>query len=100
MPPGIAAPVSHPESVPGGTQYQTAIFVHDRHQRELAERSRRRLQRSGRFSRPIVTPIRSAGRFYPAESYHQDYHRKNPDRYRQYRVGSGRAGYLRRVWGR
>jgi peptide methionine sulfoxide reductase msrA/msrB len=83
-----------------GSQYTTAIFVHDARQRAIAVRSRRRLQRSGRFSRPVVTPILAAGPFHRAEANHQDYHRRHPRRYERYRVGSGRAGFLRRVWGR
>jgi peptide methionine sulfoxide reductase msrA/msrB len=82
-----------------GSQYQAAIFYHSARQRELAEASRRALEKSGRFKKPIVTPIRKAGPFYRAESYHQNYHKKNPRRYRGYRVGSGREGFLKRVWG-
>jgi peptide methionine sulfoxide reductase msrA/msrB len=82
-----------------GTQYTTAIFVHDKAQREQALASKRRLQKSGRFSGKIVTPILKAGPFYRAESYHQNYHKKNPAHYKRYRIGSGREGYLRRVWG-
>lgn len=59
-----------------GSQYRTAIFVHNERQRESAERSKRELAASGRFSQPIVTEIRDASVFYPAEDYHQDYHKK------------------------
>ena len=61
-----------------GEQYGTAIFYHLEEQRLAAERSRRDLDRSGRFDKPVVTPIRQAGEFYPAEEYHQDYYKKNP----------------------
>lgn len=62
-----------------GTQYRTAIFFHDDEQKRLAEVSRDRLAKSGKFSSPIVTEIVPAGPFYPAEDYHQDYLVRNPD---------------------
>jgi methionine-S-sulfoxide reductase len=82
-----------------GRQYRTAIFVHDAAQREAAERSKRAIAASGRFSRPIVVAIEDAGPFYRAEEYHQDSYRKNPAHYQRYRRGSGREGFLERVWG-
>jgi peptide methionine sulfoxide reductase msrA/msrB len=82
-----------------GSQYRTAIFVHDDEQRQLAETSKAMLAETGRFDDPIVTPIVAAGPFYPAEEYHQDYYLKNPDHYKRYRRGSGREGYLEKVWG-
>ena len=82
-----------------GPQYRTAIFYHDETQRRLAEESKRRLQASGRFDQPIVTAVALAGEFYPAEEYHQDYHRKNPVRYGLYRAGCGRDRRLRELWG-
>jgi len=82
-----------------GTQYQTAIFAHDKAQREAAEASKRALEKSGIFDKPIVTPIRWAQPFYAAESYHQDYYKKNPSHYKRYRIGSGREGFLKAVWG-
>ncbi len=81
-----------------GPQYRTAIFYHDEEQRRLAEQSKRELERSGRFGKPIATRILPLTRFYPAEAYHQDYYRKNPVRYRIYRMGSGRDQTLHRLW--
>lgn len=63
-----------------GSQYRSAIFVHSEAQREAAERAVRDLDREAVFDRPIVTEIGPADRFYPAESYHQDYYRRNPDK--------------------
>lgn len=83
-----------------GSQYRTAIFYHDEEQRKTAEESKRRLDASGRFGKPIVTEIVPAGRFYPAEEYHQDYYRKSAARYKFYRYNSGRDRYLDRIWGR
>src|SRR3989338_11474372 len=61
-----------------GTQYRTAIFYHDEEQKRVAESSRDKLAKSGKFTKPIVTQIISAGPFYPAEEYHEDYYKKNP----------------------
>lgn len=82
-----------------GTQYRSAIFYHDDEQKQLAELSKQQLAKSGKFTAPIVTEITPASTFYPAEDYHQDYYKKNPLRYNLYKIGSGRAGYLKRVWG-
>jgi peptide methionine sulfoxide reductase msrA/msrB len=83
-----------------GGQYTTAIFYHDGQQKRAAEKSRDALKTSGRFDKPIVTAIRPAGSFYPAEDYHQDYHTRNPIRYNFYRYRSGRDQYLERTWGK
>jgi peptide-methionine (S)-S-oxide reductase len=56
-----------------GSQYRSAIFFHSPEQEGLAKASKEKLQGSGRFSRPIVTEITPASRFYPAEEYHQRY---------------------------
>jgi peptide methionine sulfoxide reductase msrA/msrB len=82
-----------------GSQYNTAIFYHDEEQREIAEETRKELELSGRFDRPIATKILSAVEFYPAEEYHQDYYKKNPAHYKSYRRGSGRDGFLEEAWG-
>lgn len=81
-----------------GESYQTAIFYHNEQQREEAEQSKLELAQSGRFDKPIVTPILPAAPFYPAEEYHQQYHRKNPGHYKRYRKGSGREDFLERHW--
>jgi len=82
-----------------GTQYRTAIFYHDEGQKRAAEKSKEALSRSGSLGKPVVTPILPAGRFYPAENYHQDYARKNPLRYGMYRTHSGRDETLEGLWG-
>ena len=82
-----------------GASYRTAIFYHDAQQRRLAEASRQRLEDSGRFERPIATVVRRLDRFYDAEDYHQDYHTKNPTRYRFYRFACGRDARIEQVWG-
>ena len=82
-----------------GQSYRTAIFYHTEEQRRLAEKSKEDLEKSGRFAKPIVTEILPAKAFYPAEGYHQDYYKKNPGRYRQYRQGSGRDAFIETHWG-
>lgn len=81
-----------------GSSYRTAIFYHNEDQRIKAEESKRRISASGRFNKPIVTEILPAPAFYPAEEYHQDYHRKNPLRYKMYRQGSGRDEFIEKHW--
>ena len=81
-----------------GPSYRTAVFVTPG-QRAAAEASRaaaaRRLKR-GR----MLTPVRAAAPFWPAEAYHQDFYKKNPLRYRLYRQGCGRDARLRQIWDR
>ena len=64
-----------------GTQYRSAIFVHDEKQREVAEKVKSRVELSGKWKRPIATEIVNATAFYPAENYHQKYLQKNPGGY-------------------
>ncbi|OPX88493.1 MAG: Peptide methionine sulfoxide reductase MsrA/MsrB [Pelotomaculum sp. PtaB.Bin104] len=82
-----------------GKSYQTAIFYHNEEQRLEAEKSKKELDASGRFDRPIATKILPAAEFYPAEEYHQDYHKKAPGHYARYRLGSGRDAFIEKHWG-
>lgn len=82
-----------------GSSYLTAIFYHSEEQKMLAEQSKEALEKSGRYDKPVVTPIRPAGPFYRAEDYHQDYYKKNPWRYEYYRSRSGRDKFLDKIWG-
>lgn len=61
-----------------GPSYRSAIFPQNAAQRAVAQTYIAKLTRTGAFTRPIVTTLES-GRFYPAEAYHQDFMRKNPD---------------------
>ncbi|WP_132310579.1 MULTISPECIES: peptide-methionine (S)-S-oxide reductase MsrA [unclassified Paenibacillus] len=81
-----------------GSQYRTAIFYYNEEQKELALASKQALALSGRFDKPIVTEIREAETFYPAEDYHQDYHKKNPKHYKEDRAQSGRDEFIERNW--
>jgi len=81
-----------------GEPYRPAIFYHNEVQRKQAEESKRELEKSGRFSKPIVTEILPATTFYAAEEYHQYYYKKNPLRYKLYEKGSGREEFRKRHW--
>lgn len=83
-----------------GTQYRSAIFYYNAEQKRLAEASKAALEKSHRFPSPIVTEIVPASRFYRAEEYHQDYHHKNPVRYRFYKFNCGRDQRLQELWGK
>lgn len=82
-----------------GHQYTSAIFYHDDMQRDIAVASKIALEESGRFDKKIVTPIREAEVFYPAEGYHQNYYKKNSEHYQRYRKGSGRDAFIKKMWG-
>jgi peptide methionine sulfoxide reductase msrA/msrB len=81
-----------------GSQYRTAIFYGDEEEKRIAEQSKQELDRSGRFSKPVATEIRPRAEFYPAEEYHQDYHKKCSLHYQNYRSGSGREQFIKKSW--
>ena len=82
-----------------GHSYQTAVFATTPEQKRLAEASKKMLMEKAGLNQPIVTPIRDAATFYPAETYHQDYYKKNPLRYKAYRYSCGRDARVRELWG-
>ena len=81
-----------------GSQYRSVIFYSGEEQRRMAAASKKALEQSGRFAKPIATEILPLGSFYEAEEYHQDYYKKNPIRYSFYRTGSGRDQFLKKAW--
>ncbi len=83
-----------------GPQYKTAIFYHSEEQKHIATESKTTLNASGVFDQPVVTDIKPASEFYVAEENHQNYYLKQPAHYKRYKEGSGRAGFLRRMWGK
>ncbi|AYV56487.1 peptide-methionine (S)-S-oxide reductase [Leptospira kmetyi] len=83
-----------------GNQYRTGIFYHNDSQKKAAEESKQEIAQSGKFSAPIVVEIIPFTAFYPAEGYHQNYYKTNPDHYKAYRKGSGREAYLENLWGK
>jgi len=82
-----------------GSQYRPAIFYHNEEQKRAAELSKEALGHSGKFSEQIAVAIEAASEFYPAETYHQDYYKKNEAHYKSYRKGSGREGFIEKTWG-
>jgi len=82
-----------------GHQYTSAIFYNTEKQKEIAEQSKKELDKSGIFNKSVVTPIIKFTTFYPAEDYHQDFYKKDPDRYYSYRKGSGRDAFIMKTWG-
>ncbi len=73
-----------------GEQYRTVIFYHNEEQKKEALESKKKLGESGKYKKPIVTEIKPSQEFFKAEEHHQDYYKKNPIRYKMYRMGSGR----------
>ena len=82
-----------------GSQYRSGIFYHNAEQQQLAEASKKQLEKDKPFDGMIVTEITEATEFYPAEDYHQDYYIKNPIRYKYYRYSCGRDQRLHELWG-
>ncbi len=82
-----------------GTQYRSAIFYRNADQKRVAEESKRKLEEMTQFKGKIATEITPASIFYPAEDYHQDFYKKNPERYKSYRTGCGRDARLKELWG-
>ena len=83
-----------------GRQYVSAIFYHDDAQKSVALESRRRIEASRILKAPIVTKLLPASAFWPAEEYHQDFWKKDPERYHSYREGCGRDRRLAQIWGK
>jgi peptide-methionine (S)-S-oxide reductase len=81
-----------------GSQYRPAIFVAGTAERRIAEATKARA--ASLLGKPIALQILPAARFYPAETYHQDYYRKNPVPYRYYRYRCGRDARLTALWGK
>ncbi len=81
-----------------GKQYRSAIFFHTEAQKREAQKLIDHIDVSKVFDIPVATQVITATPFYTAETYHQDYHRKNPIRYKFYRAGSGRDKFIQKFW--
>ncbi len=81
-----------------GFQYTTAIFYHNDEQKEVVLDSKKRLEQSGLFTKPVATEVLPFTNFFKAEEYHQDYYKKASAHYELYKKGSGRAGFVEETW--
>ncbi|PLX41745.1 MAG: peptide-methionine (S)-S-oxide reductase [Deltaproteobacteria bacterium] len=85
-----------------GHSYLSAIFVANGEERAIAEKSKAAV--AAKFpDKEVFTPILDASTFYPIkgeESYHQDYYKKSPIRYKLYRWNCGRDQRLEEIWGK
>ncbi len=82
-----------------GPSYRAAIFYGNDDEKKIAETSKEKLARSGKFNKPIVTELLPAMKFYPAEAYHQKYYQQNPDHFEAFEKGSGRDSFKKKTWG-
>ena len=62
-----------------GHQYRSAIFYKDAEQKKVAEAYIKQLDEAKVFKKPIVTEVSALKKFYPAEEYHQDFVKRNPN---------------------
>lgn len=81
-----------------GPSYRAAIFYGNDNEKRVAETSKEKLARSGKFKKPIVTEILPAMKFYPAEAYHQKYYQQNPEHFEAFEEGSGRVSFKKKAW--
>jgi methionine-S-sulfoxide reductase len=81
-----------------GPSYHAAIFYGNDDEKKIAEVSKEKLTRSGKFNKPIVTEILPAMKFYPAEAYHQKYYQQNPEHFEAFEEGSGRVSFKKKTW--
>jgi methionine-S-sulfoxide reductase len=81
-----------------GPSYRAAIFYGNDDEKRVAETSKEKLARSGKFNKPIVTEILPAMKFYPAEAYHQKYYQQNPEHFEAFEEGSGRVSFKKKAW--
>ncbi|WP_444934058.1 peptide-methionine (S)-S-oxide reductase MsrA [Microbulbifer sp. JTAC008] len=81
-----------------GDQYRAEIFYGNQEEKVLAEESKKKVE--AELGKKVVTQIKPAATFYPAEAYHQDYYQRNPLRYKYYRYRCGRDKRLEEVWGK
>ncbi|MET2851828.1 peptide-methionine (R)-S-oxide reductase MsrB [Vibrio owensii] len=82
-----------------GPQYRPAIFYHNAEQKQIAEQFMMEIDKAMIYPKPLKTELIEFEKFYPAESYHQDYYKKSSLKYKYYRYASGRDKYLDEVFG-
>ncbi len=62
-----------------GTQYRSGIYYNSAYQQKLASIYKDKLDKAGDFKKPVVTELKPLAKFWPAEGYHQDYYKLNPE---------------------
>ena len=82
-----------------GPQYRSVIFYHNEEQKQKAEKYKVELDKSGAFDNPIVTVIESLKNYYPAEDYHQNYYKNNPNQGYCYFVIKRKVEKFKKVFG-
>lgn len=82
-----------------GPQYRPAIFYQNEVQHTQAMNSIKQMEKNKPFAAPLKVELIQAKTFYPAETYHQDYYKKNPYRYKFYRYSCGRDARVEELWG-
>jgi methionine-S-sulfoxide reductase len=81
-----------------GSQYLTAIFYQNDEEKLIAEESRKILDESKLFNKPVAVEVAPLKNWTRAEEYHQDYYKKSAMHYSMYSIGSGRKGFLDKAW--
>ncbi len=82
-----------------GHQYRSVIFYGNEAERVVAEAQREAAKKDLKTAGAIVTEVTKGSTFWPAETYHQDYYKRSPRVYAQYRQGCGRDARVSQVWG-
>lgn len=83
-----------------GMQFDPAIFYEDDMQKQIAERSKKELNESGIFKKPVVTNIMEFTTFYPAEEAYQNYYKKKSQDYMMKIKSSGKESFVMNTWGK
>ena len=81
-----------------GPHYAPAIFYHDKSQKQIIDEVIKDLESQNIFGSKIKVTVREYKNFFPAESYHQNYYKKNPIKYKFYKFNSGRTQYINSIW--
>ena len=88
----------NPTRLTGSRQYMPAIFYHNEEQRAIAEKLMSDFDKRHLWQKPIVTELVPAGRFYPAEDYHQKYFSRHPEQAYCQMVISPKLNKFRKQW--
>lgn len=81
-----------------GVGYRPVIFYHNEEQKKEALAYIEKMKKTGKYKSKIKVQVIAYTNFYEAELYHQQYYKKNPAHYELYKKGSGREGYIKKMW--